>query len=847
MKKYAKLLALLLALAMVFGMLAGCAKDNTTPNTDTNKPSTGNNDSANDNQGSSDDNTGDNTSDDAQDPVEEEVSYTYNTALSEFPTNWNYHTYQTATDAEILDVITGGFYSFDYNETMDGYAMVPSMATGDPVDVTADYIGQYGLEEGAKNRAYVITLREDIKWEDGTPITAHDIVESAKRLLNPAAQNYRADTMYSGSVKIHNAEAYLKQGQTVKQDNSATAAYVLADLVKAEDGTYTTAAGGKVYAAIGYPISWTSGNSLADYVNAYGDAYFGMDTWEELYAMVDEEGLIPLTDDVLALLTPVVTGNPAWGETEAELPNYLVYEETFPEMAWDEVGWFALSDYELVFVMDAELTGFYLKYNLMCPLVNIELYDSCESIVDGVYTNTYGTSVETTISYGPFKLVSFQADKQYVLEKNEYFYGLTEDTYQVTDWVVDCVPEASTRLELFLQGKLDSFGLTIDYMDEYQLSDYTYYATGDSTFAMCFDPDMDALVSAQAAAGENINKTIITVPEFRMAMSFALDRNAFCLATSPTNAPGFGLYSGLIVSDPEAGTTYRSTDVAKDVLAKFWGVSEEYGPGKLYADIDEAVESITGYNLTKAQEKFNEAYDIAIAEGLMDEDDVVEIKIGTPNNTSSFYNNGYEYLVNNYTEAVKGTKLEGKLQFTRDDTLGNGFSDALKNNQVDMLFGVGWTGSALDPYGLMEAYVKSSYQYDESTDYTTINCAIEIDGVEYTTSVWNWYCIMNGEPTEITSTDGSSTITYSCGVADNDPETRLEILGALEGAVLLNYNFIPIMDDASAQMRGQQIEYYTEEYIFGMGFGGLKYYTFNYTDAEWDAYVAENGGQLDYT
>ena len=106
---------------------------------------------------------------------------------------------------------------------------------------------------------------------------------------------------------------------------------------------------------------------------------------------------------------------------------------------------------------------------------------------------------------------------------------------------------------------------------------------------------------------------------------------------------------------------------------------------------------------------------------------------------------------------------------------------------------------------------------------------------------------MSGTPVEITSADGSSTITYSCGVADNDPETRLQILGALEGTVLLNYNFIPIMDDATAQMRGQQIEYYTEEYIFGMGFGGLKYYTFNYTDAEWDAYVAENNGQLDYT
>ena len=105
---------------------------------------------------------------------------------------------------------------------------------------------------------------------------------------------------------------------------------------------------------------------------------------------------------------------------------------------------------------------------------------------------------------------------------------------------------------------------------------------------------------------------------------------------------------------------------------------------------------------------------------------------------------------------------------------------------------------------------------------------------------------MNGAACTITAADGS-TMEYSCGTADKDPETRLAILGALEGAVLQNYNFLPIMDDASAQLRGQQIEYYTEEYIFGMGFGGMKYYTFNYTDAEWDAYVAENNGELDYT
>ena len=812
-----KLLALLLAVVMVIGVFAGC--DNEKPD-----PTQG--------------------TEGTTEPTAP-ATYTYNYAMSEFPTNWNYHTYQTATDAEILDYITAGFYTFDYNETMDGYKMVPSMAVGEPKDVTDQYVGKFGIEEGDKAKAYVITLRQDIKWQDGTVITANDFVESAKRLLNPAAQNYRADTMYAGSVSIVGAEDYLKQGQTILVPaDSVTEVYsedldatLIFSLAPPTDGNGEVS----MRPAFGFPASYDAVKCAAYIIGNYlPDSAF---TAEAAAAMEGKTLAEIKADETLKAAWEALIG---WWQTDPnEELDFFLTQKTYPEVSWDDVGWFAVSDYELCFVMKQELSGFYLKYNLSAPLVHVPTYDKCESIVDGVYTNTYCTSAENTMSYGPYKLTSFQKDKQYTLEKNEYFYGLTEDTYQTTHIVVDCVPEAATRLGLLNQGKLDTYGLTIDDMDEYQLSDYTYYSTGDSTFAMCFNPDFAALETAQAAAGEGINKTIITIPEFRMAMSFALDRNAFCLATSPLNAPGFGLYSGLIISDPEAGTAYRATDVAKNVLAEFWGVSEEYGEGKLYADIDEAIDSITGYNLTKAQEMFNAAYDKAIADGLMTETDKVEIKIGTPNNTSAFYNNGYEFLVNNYTEAVKGTKLEGKLTFSRDDTLGNAFSDALKNNQVDMLFGVGWTGSALDPYGLMEAYVAPDYQYDDSTDFTTIMLEIEIDGVKYTASCWDWYQVMNGTKTVIKAADGTE-VEYSCGVADEKPEIRLQILGALEGAVLLNYNFIPIMDDAGAQIRGQQIKYYTEEYIFGLGFGGLKYYTYNYTDAEWDAYVASNNGQLNY-
>jgi hypothetical protein len=230
----------------------------------------------------------------------------------------------------------------------------------------------------------------------------------------------------------------------------------------------------------------------------------------------------------------------------------------------------------------------------------------------------------------------------------------------------------------------------------------------------------------------------------------------------------------------------------------------------------------------------------------MDEDDVVEICVGTPNSTSAFYNGGYEFIVNNYTEAVKGTKLEGKLVFTRDDTLGNNFAEGLQKNQVDMLFGVGWTGSALDPYGLMQVYVDPNYQYDSGTDMTQFMLTININGEELTTSLANWYEIMNGEVIDVAKADGT-TVAYSCGTNDNDPAARLAILGAMEEAVLTNYNFIPLMDNSTAQLKGQKIEYYSEEYIYGVGFGGIRYMTFNYTDAEWAEFVASQNGELDYT
>lgn len=808
-----------LSACLMVGAAAGCGKkeenNNTTP-APTQAADNGNTD--NNGSGSTDSNGNGGTA-----PAE--ATYTYNKALVTFPTNWNFHEYETTYDTEILNYISSGFYVFDYNDTKDGYKLVPGMTVDFPVDVTADYAGQYGIEAGETARVWKMTLRDDLKWEDGTPIKAQDFVTSAKLLLDPVAKNHRADTLYNGSLEVVGAREYLYQGTSTFTPLGVSVSDYLANGGAAEN----------IYVDMSF---W--GITAADGTN-YAAATDDTMVRDEAVAEGQPEDYVSAKYLYETYLGP---GCPYESESSAYLGTMVDYAADY---SFDNVGVIALSDTELALVLVKPLEGFYLHYALTSSwLVKEDLYNSCITVKDGVYTNNYGTSVETTASYGPYKLTFFQADKEFVLEKNENFYDLTEDTYQTTAIKVTYVAEAATRLEMFLSGQLDSYALQAEDMEEYQSSDYTYYTSEPSTFFIALNPDMDALTANQANVGTNINKTILTVKEFRQALSFALDRSAFALAVSPVNGPAYSLYSDLIISDPENGTSYRSNEEAKQVLVNFWGLANEVGEGKMYATKDEAIDSITGYNLAMAKQYFDLAYDKAVAEGLLDADDTIEIKIGTPNATSNFYNKGYEYLVNCYTEAVVGTKLEGKLTFTKDDTLGNAYGNALRTNKVDMLFGVGWNGSALDPYSLIEAYTHEDYRYNRHWDTSKEMLTVNLNGTDYTASIMDWTKTLAGTEIEIAKADGTKE-TFKAGSSDGVDALRFQILVALEGAVLDTYEMIPMIDSSSAALKGMQFNYYTEDYIYGVGrHGDYKYMTYNYTDAEWDEFVKSQGGKLNY-
>ncbi|MBR2660192.1 MAG: hypothetical protein IKE15_02185 [Clostridia bacterium] len=762
-------------------------------------------------------------------------TYTYRTAAAEFPTNWSPFQNQTAIDSNLMDWLQSAFYEFDFNEDKDGYVLKPLVVEDFPTDVSADYAGEeWGIEEGETARAWKFVLRDGLMWEDGTPITAADFVTSAQLLLDPKAQNHRADGFYSGNLVVANSEAYLKQGLTEPTQFGK---------VKASAGLKDTAALIEAYKDEKGWINWA---------NSFGDTY---DFEAAAWTGSAEDAVVETPLTVGELYEFYTTGAGAayatwatpeqlveWTEDELFM-NYQAFAGDFP---FEKVGIKALNDKELVLILAKPLEGFYLYYGIPVWLVNEKLYTECASENEGVYTNSYGTSLETTMSWGPYKLGTFQSDKVYDLVRNENWFGYklpeNEGLYQTDVLNVSYVQEPATRMEMFLNGQLDVNGLNKDYIKEYASSDYTYYDEGDSVFAMVFNPDLEALKTAQAAAGEHINKTIITVKDFRIAMSLAMNRSEFVLAADPTSSPAFALYGGQIVADPEEGVFYRTTDVAKQVVVDFWGLKDEIGEGKLYATVDDAIDSITGYNLEMAREYFDKAYDEAISSGLMTEEDTILIMVGTPNATSAFYNAGYDFIVNNYTEAVKGTKLEGKLTFDRDSTLGNGFSDALRTNQVDMLFGVGWTGSTFDPFGLIEAYVTENYQYDPAWKPKNTKMTVTLDGEEYTTDVFTWYLSITNNKITAQNAAGEDV---ELDITAN-PETRIQVLGDLENVILQNYDFIPLMGDASAKLKGMKINYYVEDEVFPLSRGGIKYMTFNYDDAAWDTFVAEQGGTLNY-
>ena len=863
-----KLLALLLAVVMVVSVFAACKKADPTATTGPNA-------------------TNPTGTPDAEIVFEKfEGDFIYKDSVSVLASSWNPHTYQSADQAYPLDYTTSGLFTFVYNDYFHpiegkddfaGYVIMPDMAASMPVDVTEKVKAEhpeFGIPEDATTGfAYTIDLNDYLCFDDGTVINAQTYVESMKRMLDPKLLNYRAEDVYTGSLVIAGAKMYANQGHTVTTDNGVTGDYTIADLVKGDDGVYTTPEGFKISIAVNYPLDWTGGNTLKQYVDAYGDQAFGLSRWDELVALMDEDGLVPVTDDTLAMLSATTTTNPGWNETDADLPNYLIYDYVYPDgVDFSTVGIYASGENQITVVLENALSGFYLYYNLGVldlSLVHIEKYDSLLKEDNGVWTSTYNTNVETAVSYGPYKVSDYQLDKSMHFVKNEKWWGYTDGKhvyqdpedgryypmYQTTEIDTQVVAESSTNKMMFLKGQLMGYGLQAEDFETYRNSDYVYETPATTIFFLVLNGHMSAIQEREAAADFDKATTdieTITLQSFRRAMAITYDKDLFCSTVSPARSATYAAIGNLYVYDVDTGARYRDTDQAKQILCDVYSVDTSK-----YANLDDAVASITGYDPETAKVLYQEAYEEALEMGYITDTNGDNISDQTVTITyslsadSDFMTTTIDYLNKKLAEVLVGTGFEGKVQIVKSAPLGDtAWSEQLKAGQTDCCL-CGWQGSALDPFSLTDLYTNPAKAYDAKWfDATTVELTLNVnvggpdktEMKEVTMTMKQWSDALNGATVELE--DGS---TYNFGDGQTDVDTRLAILAGVEGEILKTYNYLPMMQNASMALLSQQVYYVVEEYSPVMGRGGIAYLKYNYNETEWKAFVdSQENGELKY-
>ena len=796
----------------------------------------------------------------------------YNTTTSVMPSNWNEFTYADNNDTQIMSYIGSSFFEYDYkfenddkfnddgtinkNAIVSGAYTTNFSAATKLEDVTATVDAKWGYTDAQKAEggyAWKITLRDDLKWDDGTPITAADFEYSMQQLLDPAFMNFRANTYYD-TLMIKNSKNYFLQNQEGTYETIGALGY--ASVQEALDAGETLYANvWNMWGAAGYTDE--AGNEAPEWVAITDETVYN-----------NAAGDDPISGkDLYVYYGPYL--EPGTGYDAA-----IYVENTVRDVDWESVGIYAVED-ENAIVLCLDKTYSFLKedgslsvwapyYFSSLPVVHKEKYEASKIAPAAgatLWTSNYNSSLETTASWGPYKLVEFEAGSHYRLEKNENWYGWNMDQYknQYNITAVNCrkVEENATKWMGFLNGDYDDAALDSDNVADYLDSKYVYFtSTSTGTFGMQLYSNLSTLKNS-----EN-NNGILAIQEFRHAFNLALNRSDIVEKIWPGSAvPCFGLlnvaYYYDIENSPELedGGQYRNATIAKEGILRAYGFEQnadgKWSSGSLVdLSTDEAYSSLTGYNPELAKAKMQEAIDILLAnpeEYGYDATKNITIVYGSSvdNDKQRFRAN---YLQDVLDGLTVGTALEDKIDIVFDASAGAQWSEAFRSGATQIGFGYGFQGNAFNPFDIIGAFVNpdDDLNYHMYWDTASLNMTMTMPEGDYegagetiTMSVQNWYYCMNG----LAATENQAK-TYNWSEGYAPVEARLMILSALEELTIKESRSVMLVADGGGSFLGAKFTYFSDEEHTFMGFGGMRYMEVNYTDAEWADFVAQNNNDL---
>lgn len=816
-KKLLMLIAMVLVVVLCASVLTACKKDKGNDDGNVTKPGTG---------------------------WEDAKMYTMREYTAQMPSQWCTILTSDNVNNAMESYFTSAFYEFNYKFDADGKIVpgaytVEYSASTKLEDVTAKYAGRYGLAADAeKGQAFAMTLRNDLKWDDGTPIKAADFVYTMSQQLSPKYLFATASNYYSGNYVIHNAQNYVKQGQK----GMFPASSVLSVYDQNDDAKL-------IFTLNGHD------SHVADYLTSNGvdpQAYVAQAAKVTVDALKAIEGKslaeIKKDETMLATWTAVL----GWWQTEPnEELHFFKMEYEYPKMDFSEVGYFVGdNEYELVMVIDGTLNPLDAEGNLTYeagyyfsnwPLVKKDLWERCEDQSKTPYANSYCTTQEKSASWGPYKLTNYQDQKTYTVSRNDkwFGYGLPQyaNQYQTDAIVTEKIEEWDTAWLAFQKGNLDGIGMNVKIAADYRTSKRAYFTPETWTF------DLNIQSNANSRTDKR-NNLLLNYADFRKAISLSLDRDDYCAKNNPSSQAALGLLNSMYYYDVENGKVYRESIQAKEAILNAYGATKNAdGSWKVgettYTDIEDALDATTGYNLTLARQLVENAIAQAKTDGKYSDGEEIILTYGieTQSADTDRVKNWFQAAFDNMT---KGTSIEGKVKIEYFMFSSATWSEQFSAGEYDLCFGA-WGNAAFNPaYLLCETQISAENRYATNWDPKTVSVTVKAtpddkhkDGL-YTYNLEQWRLILQGK-------DG-------CPVNfKNFPmEDQLAALGAVETAILKVYYSIPVFSRYSASLMGYKVDYVSYEYNTFMGYGGIRYMTFNYDDTAWAEFVASNNNILNY-
>lgn len=828
-KKLLMLIAMVLVVVLCASVLTACKKDKGNGDGNVTKPGTG---------------------------WEDPKMYTMREYTSQMPSQWCTILSSDNVNNTMESYFTSAFYEFNYKfdangKIVPGAYTVEYSASTKLEDVTKKYAGQYGLAADAeKGQAFAMTLRKDLTWDDGTPIKAADFVYTMSQQLSPKYLFATASNYYSGNYVIHNAQNYVKQGQSGWFSAVDVAAYGAS--ISSFEGLYFDAKNVKAFESIFKTADMTKLTELKSYFVSNG-----VNVFDELVQYAGDKRT-PLTQELFDKIKGLFAADgglnssvSGWIWADEEIGYFTVVNYTYPAMDFSEVGYFVgENEYELVMVIDGTLNPLDAEGNLTYeagyyfsgwPLVKRDLWERCEDQSKTPYANSYCTTQEKSASWGPYKLTYYQDQKTYTVSRNDkwFGYGLPQyaNQYQTDAIVTEKIEEWDTAWLAFQKGNLDGIGMNVKIAADYRTSKRAYFTPETWTF------DLNIQSNANSRTDKR-NNLLLNYADFRKAISLSLDRDDYCAKNNPSSQAALGLLNSMYYYDVENGKVYRESIQAKEAILNAYGATKnEDGSWKVgettYTDIEEALDATTGYNLTLARQLVDSAIKQAKKDGKYSDGEEIILTYGieTQSADTDRVKNWFQAAFDNMT---KGTSIEGKVKIEYFMFSSATWSEQFADGEYDLCFGA-WGQAAFNPaYLLCETQISAENRYAKKWDPTTVEVTVKAtpddkheDGI-YTYNLEQWRLILQGK-------DGCPVNFKNFSMED-----QLTALGAVETAILKEYYSIPVYSRYSASLMGYKVDYVSYEYNTFMGYGGIRYMTFNYDDTAWAEFVASNNNILNY-